>query len=68
MTSLLVSTEFNSAQLDLQQAIRKYERPNLLKAIWQLANTFLPYMILCILMYLGYIAGFSYWMKKIKSW
>ncbi len=61
MTSLLVSKKFNGAKPDLQQAIRKYERPNLLKAIWQLANTFFSYMILCILIYLSYMADYSHW-------
>ncbi len=61
MTSLLASTKNGGAKLDVQQAIKKYERPILWKAIWQLANTFLPYIILCILMYLSYMAGYSYW-------
>ena len=61
MPEFMVSTKANGTQSDLQQAIRKYEKPNLLKAVWQLANTFIPYIILCILMYLSYIAGYSYW-------
>jgi omega-6 fatty acid desaturase (delta-12 desaturase) len=61
MTGFLVSTKVNGAKSDLQQVIRKYARPNLLKAVWQLANTFIPYIILCILMYLSYMAGYSYW-------
>ena len=61
MTGFLVSAKNNGAKADLQQAIRKYQRPNLLKAVWQLVNTFIPYLILCILMYFSYKAGYSYW-------
>jgi omega-6 fatty acid desaturase (delta-12 desaturase) len=61
MTRSLVSTKVNGIKTDLQQAIGKYEQPNLWKAVWQLANTFIPYIIICILMYLSYIAGYSYW-------
>ncbi len=61
MTGFLVSTKVNGAKPDLQQAMRKYERPNLLKTVWQLVNTFIPYLILCILMYFSYKAGYSYW-------
>ena len=61
MTGLLDSKTVNGAILDLQQAIRKFERPNLLKAVWQLVNTFIPYIVLCILMYFSYKAGYSYW-------
>ena len=63
MTAYLVSQKVNGAEPDLQQALRKYEEPNLLKAIWQLANTFIPYLILCILMCLSYVGGYSYWIR-----
>jgi fatty acid desaturase len=61
MTRFLVSTKVNGIKTDLQQTIGKYEQPNLWRAVWQLANTFIPYIILCSLMYLSYIAGYSYW-------
>jgi omega-6 fatty acid desaturase (delta-12 desaturase) len=61
MPDFRVLTKANGTKSDLQQAIRKYEGPNLLKAVWQIANTFIPYIVLCILMYLSYIAGYSYW-------
>jgi omega-6 fatty acid desaturase (delta-12 desaturase) len=61
MAGFLVSRNVNGTQRALQRAIRKYERPNQLKGVWQLANTFIPYSILCILMYLSYKAGFPYW-------
>ena len=45
MTGLFVSQKANGVKSDLQQALKKYERPNLLKAIWQLVNTFLPSLL-----------------------
>jgi acyl-lipid omega-6 desaturase (Delta-12 desaturase) len=61
MPEFMVSTKVNGTKSELQHALRKYQGPNLFKAVWQLANTFIPYIILCILMYLSYIAGYSYW-------
>ena len=61
MTTNLISKNVTGTQKTLQAAIRPYERPNLSKALWQLTNTFIPYIILCVLMYLSYKAGFSYW-------
>ena len=61
MTILLVSNKTNVTKPELQQATRIYEQPNQLKAVWQLANTFIPYLFLCILMYFSYKAGYSYW-------
>jgi omega-6 fatty acid desaturase (delta-12 desaturase) len=61
MTGLLVSEKIKEANLILLPTIRKYEHPNLLKALWQIANTFIPYLFLCILMYFSYTAGYSYW-------
>ncbi len=60
MSAILVSTTVDGVKPDLQQVIRKYERPNLFKAVWQLANTFVPYIVLCALMYYSYKAGYSY--------
>ncbi len=61
MTILSISDKTNDTKPELQQAIRKYEKPNQLKALWQLANTFIPYLFLCVLMYFSYKAGYSYW-------
>jgi len=44
MTDFLTSKNFNGIKPDLQRAITKYQQPNLFKALWQLANTFItPY-------------------------
>jgi hypothetical protein len=41
----------NGVKPDLQQVLKKYERLNTIKALWQQADTFILYIILCILMY-----------------
>jgi omega-6 fatty acid desaturase (delta-12 desaturase) len=45
----------------LYQAAAKYQQPNLRKAIWQLVNTFVPYVVLWILMVITIQQGYSYW-------
>jgi hypothetical protein len=35
------SKKVNGVKPDLQQVFTKYERPNTIKAAWQLANTFI---------------------------
>lgn len=67
MNHYLVPENGNDAQIALQAAMRQYERPNLLKALWQLTNTFIPYIILCALMYLSYKADFPYWITSSRS-
>jgi len=52
---------FNKAEPEFHHTIRKYARPNGLKALWQLANTLILYLFLCILIYLSYKASYSYW-------
>jgi omega-6 fatty acid desaturase (delta-12 desaturase) len=61
MPDSYVSKKIKGTVLDMKQVIRKYEQPNLLKAVWQLANTFIPYLTVCILMNLSYKGGYSYW-------
>jgi hypothetical protein len=39
MTDSIVSKKAKGTKSDLKQITRKYEQPNLLKAVWQLANT-----------------------------
>jgi len=61
MSGFLIVKKFNRTKPDLQQAIRKYEQPSLSKAVFQLVNTFIPYLLLCVLMYFSYKAGYSCW-------
>ena len=61
MTNPSVSNRLRDIQPVLHQELRKYEQPNLMKAIWQLVNTFIPYFILCVMMYLSLSRGYSYW-------
>jgi omega-6 fatty acid desaturase (delta-12 desaturase) len=44
------------------QAVSKYSQPNLRKAIWQLVNTFVPYLALWVLMVRTVQLGYSYWL------
>lgn len=45
-----------------QQAISGYAQPDRRKAIWQLVNTFVPYIALWVLMIYTIRAGLSYWL------
>jgi len=36
------------------KTVEKYKRPNLKKSIWQIANSFVPFGLMCFLMYLSY--------------
>jgi len=43
------------------QALIEYQQPDLRKAAWQLANTFIPYLALWAAMYYVIWSGYSYW-------
>ena len=60
MPDSFASAKIKGAKPDWYHSIRRYERSHLWKAIWQLLNTFVPYFLLCILMYFSLIAGYSY--------
>jgi acyl-lipid omega-6 desaturase (Delta-12 desaturase) len=62
MPKRFISAMNKKAEQELHQTIIKYERPSILKATWQLANTFISYIFLCILMYFSYMLGYSYWL------
>jgi len=61
MPDSFVSEKIKKTKPDWYHSIRRYERSHLWKAIWQLVNTFIPYLIVCVLMYLSYREGYSYW-------
>lgn len=42
-------------------ATAKYQKPDLKKAIWQIVNTFVPYIALWVLMVYTIHTGYSYW-------
>jgi acyl-lipid omega-6 desaturase (Delta-12 desaturase) len=48
-----------------QKNLLKYARPNLQKSLWQIGNSFLPYVLLWILMY--WSLGYSYWITLLLS-
>ena len=60
-----LSDNFDTSKIKLEdphgyRALRQYQRPSVWKASWQLANTLVPYLLLCLLMLLVLRAGVSY--------
>jgi len=49
------------------QTIRKYEAPSILKAVWQLVDTFIPYMGLLVMMHRSIQAGLPYWVTLVLA-
>src|SRR5439155_21710667 len=47
---------------DWYKALSKYEKPHLFKALWQILNTFIPYVVLWILMVWMMRERISYWL------
>ena len=47
---------------DWYKALGKYEQPDLRKAVWQLCNTFIPYLALWALMLYLVMNRYPYWM------
>ena len=45
----------------LLKSLAKYEKPSLGRALWQLTNTFIPYVFLWFLMVRTVQLGYSYW-------
>jgi omega-6 fatty acid desaturase (delta-12 desaturase) len=55
------AVESEAAKPAWYKAVLKYQQPDLRKAIWQLANTFVPYFALWVLMVRTVQLGVSYW-------
>ena len=36
-----------------QDALKKYQQPELKRSVWQICTSFVPYLSLCVLMYLS---------------
>ena len=49
------------------QAVSQYAKPDRRKAVWQLVNTFVPYVGLWVLMVYTIRAGYSYWFAPAAS-
>jgi len=56
----LDTAKIKLADPDGYRALRQYQRPSVWKAGWQLANTLIPYLLLCLLMVFALRAGVSY--------
>jgi len=57
-----INSETKESKPDWYSAISKYSRSNPKKAIWQLVNTFIPYIGLWILMVYFIKQGYPYWL------
>jgi omega-6 fatty acid desaturase (delta-12 desaturase) len=49
------------------KATAKYQQPDLRKALWQLVNTFVPYVLLWYVMYRTIVAGYPYWITLLLA-
>jgi omega-6 fatty acid desaturase (delta-12 desaturase) len=49
------------------RALARYQQPDLHKAVWQLANTFIPYLALWAAMYYVIRSGYAYWIALALS-
>jgi len=54
-----LETEIQDKLKNWAQIVSKYQKPNIKKAIWQLVNTFVPFLGLWVLMYFS--LDWSYW-------
>ena len=61
MSAQTAPTKARPAKPEWHEDVARFARPNLGKAIWQLINTFVPYIILWALMILSITLGYSYW-------
>ena len=61
------SKNIQSTREDLLQSISKYANPDYRKALWQVSNTFLPYIGLWVLMIFCVLHGFPYWLTLLLS-
>jgi omega-6 fatty acid desaturase (delta-12 desaturase) len=63
-------SDFTTLQItrqDLIQAVSKYAQPNYQKALWQISNTFVPYLSLWGLMIYFILNGYSYWFTLLLA-
>jgi omega-6 fatty acid desaturase (delta-12 desaturase) len=60
MTRALASSPTAPPKLNWQKIVAKYQTPDLRKSLWQVANSFLPFFGLWVLMYLS--LEVSYWL------
>ncbi|MGD2155371.1 MAG: fatty acid desaturase [Anaerolineales bacterium] len=60
-------TTRDKKNLSVYRAVAKYTRPDLRRAIWQILNTFIPYIALWVLMVVSIKQGYSYWITLALS-
>ncbi|HKZ68773.1 MAG TPA: fatty acid desaturase [Anaerolineales bacterium] len=57
--------DFKEQQLKWQAIVAKYQNPNLGRSIWQIVNTFGPYLLAWFLMYR--VMAVSYWLTLLMA-
>jgi omega-6 fatty acid desaturase (delta-12 desaturase) len=62
MAAALGSAMDRMFRVNLHKAIADFGRANHRKAIWQIANTFIPYIALWVLMAVAILKGVPYWL------
>ena len=55
----------SNADRSWEKIIMKYNRPSLLKSIWQICNSLVPFFLLWVAMY--YSLGYSYWLTLLLA-
>ncbi len=60
-----MSENYNTAKTEIEgpdgsRALKRYQQPSVWRASWQLANTLVPYLLICTMMVFAYRAGVSY--------
>jgi len=63
----LEPTHIQSTRKNLIQSITKFAQPNYQKALWQISNTFVPYLSLWALMVFSVLNDFPYWVTLLLS-
>lgn len=57
--------EAKPARLDVRRLVGKYQRPDVRRSIWQIANSFVPFLILAYVMYLS--LALPYWVTLLLA-
>ena len=61
------SGKIQGSELNWRYLLAEYKKPNLRKAVGQLLNTFIPYLVLWVLMVFIVQQGYSYWIVLALS-
>jgi omega-6 fatty acid desaturase (delta-12 desaturase) len=65
MSALAKSINENTGSNQYRKLLTDYQQPDLKRSIWQIINSFVPYLALLVAMY--YSLGISYWLTLILT-